>query len=132
MAGRRLSLLIDDPVPASVAAVLSARGHEVHFVGDLLPADASDALVALLAVERGWTLVTWNDPGARSADRADLDRIDFRGDESHARRLAERHLPQIEAAHTRAGGRPGWLEVVERSELLVRAADRLTPPKRRS
>src|SRR5262249_43509643 len=120
MARHRLSLLVDEPVPWPVVAALRARGHEVHLVADLLPAGASDALVGLLAAERGWTLVTWNDPGASSVGEADPARIDFRGDESHARRLVERHLPEIEAAHARAGGRPGWLEVVERSELLVR------------
>jgi hypothetical protein len=123
---RRLSFLVDEPVPASVVAALAERGHEVHLVGDLLPAGAADAVVALLAAERGWTLVTWNDPGVRSFARTDLDRIDFRGDESHARRLVERHLPQIESAHVQARGRPGWLEVVERSELRIRTAPERT------
>jgi hypothetical protein len=118
---RRLSLLVDESVPSSAIAALRRRGHAVHLVADLLPAGASDALVALLAAERGWALVTWNDPGAAAPGRADLDRIDFRGDESHAAQLAERHLPQIEAAHARARGRRRWLEVVERSEVLVRS-----------
>ena len=119
MPRRRLSLLVDEPVPRSVVNALRERGHEVHLVGELLPAGATDAVVALLAAERGWTLVTWNDPGRPVG--SGLGRIDFRGDEAHARQLAERYLPEIESALARARGRPCWLEVVERSELRVRA-----------
>jgi hypothetical protein len=114
-----LSLLVDEPVPASVVALLRERGHAVYLVAEVLPADASDALVAGAAREQGWTLVTWNQSPARGPSR-----IDFRGDESRAGALAARYLPDIEARLARTTKRPIVVEVVERVESSLRVVRR--------
>jgi hypothetical protein len=113
-----LSLLVDEPVPASVVALLRERGHAVHLVAEVLPADASDALVGGAARQQGWTLVTWNQRSPRGPSR-----IDFRGDESRAGVLAARYLPEIEARLARAK-RTTVVEVVERVESSLRVVRR--------
>ena len=116
-----LQLLFDEPVPASVVDLLRERGHAVHLVADVLPADAPDALVAATAEQHGWVLVTWNQTMPRGRSR-----VDFRGDESRARALAARYLPQIEARLTRAK-RPIVVEVAERVESTLRVVRRGAP-----
>ena len=113
-----LALLVDEPVPASVVDLLRERGHAVHLVADALPADAPDALVAALAGQQGWTLVTWNQRMPRGPSR-----VDFRGDESRARALAARYLPEIEARLAKTK-RPVVVEVVERVESTLRVVRR--------
>ena len=113
-----LQLLVDEPVPASVVDLLRERGHTVHLVADVLPADAPDALVAATAEQHGWVLVTWNQTMPRGPSR-----VDFRGDESRARALAARYLPQIETSLTRAK-RPIVVEVAERVESTLRVVRR--------
>jgi hypothetical protein len=113
-----LQLLVDEPVPASVVELLRESGHAVHLVADALPADASDTLVAAVAKQQGWALVTWNQVMPKGPSR-----IDFRGDESRARALAARYLPEIEARLAKAK-RPVVVEVVERVESTLRVVRR--------
>jgi hypothetical protein len=113
-----LQLLVDEPVPASVADLLRDRGHAVRLAADILPADAPDALVSAVAKEHGWTLVTWNQSMPRGPSR-----IDFRGDESRAHALAARYLPEIEARLATAR-RAVVVEVVERVESTLRVVRR--------
>ena len=113
-----LQLLVDEPVPVSVVDLLRERGFVVHLVADVLPAESPDALVAAAAKQQGWTLVTWNQAMPRGPSR-----VDFRGDESRARALAARYLPEIEARLARAR-RPTVIEVVERVESTLRVVRR--------
>jgi hypothetical protein len=113
-----LQLLVDEPVPASVVALLEERGHTVHLASNVLPADAPDALVAAVAKQQGWALVTWNQTMPKGPSR-----IDFRGDESRARALAARYLPEIETRLAKAK-RPVVVEVVERVESTLRVVRR--------
>src|SRR5580704_8099407 len=55
-----MTLLIDECVPHSVAAVFSNRGHTVHFVTDLLAAQAADPLIAVAGNRLEAIVVTWN------------------------------------------------------------------------
>ena len=53
-----MRFLLDHCVPASVASVLTDRGHAVFFLTDVLPQDAPDQIVARVSELNGFILVT--------------------------------------------------------------------------
>jgi len=104
-------LLIDENVPASVAALFAERGHEVRLVVDLFPAGSPDPVIAAMGDRMAAIVVTWDrdfdqlvrriPKGNRGLFRR-LGRISFRCNEAQGRRLLERWNQMIEYHHDRA------------------------------
>jgi predicted nuclease of predicted toxin-antitoxin system len=104
-------LLIDENVPNSVAQLFIERGHDVHFVRDLLPAGTPDPVVAAVGDSLSAIVVTWDRdfdsivrrvPAAGRARFRRLGRISFRCNEVRGRPLLEEWITMIELrfAHT--------------------------------
>lgn len=107
----QMLLLIDENVPDSVAKFLAARGHDVRFVRDLLPAGTPDPVIAVAGDRLSAIVVTWDrdfeqivrriPEGNRTAFRK-LGRISFRCNEAKGRELIERWIDHIEFHYERA------------------------------
>lgn len=107
----RMSLLIDENVPASVAEFFAARGHAVKFVRDILPAGTPDPVVATIGDKLSAIVVTWDrdfdklvsrvPSGNRTAFRR-LGRISFRCNEVEGKRLLEKWIDMIEFHYKRS------------------------------
>jgi predicted nuclease of predicted toxin-antitoxin system len=103
---QRMTLLIDECVPHSVAAVFSNRGHTVHFVTDLLAAQAADPLIAVAGNRLEAIVVTWNHKDFKSMTARvpegnvqkfrRLSRISFRMNESQGAHRAQELIESIE------------------------------------
>jgi predicted nuclease of predicted toxin-antitoxin system len=106
-------LLIDENVPASVAAVFVERGHEVRLVRDLVPAGTPDPVVAAVGDRLSAILVTWDrdfeslikriPEGNRTRFRR-LGRISFRCNEVRGKELLLKWIDYIEFHYHRAAG----------------------------
>ena len=104
-------LLIDENVPNSVARFFVERGHDVHFVRDLLPAGSPDPVIAVVGDRLSAIVVTWDrdfeqivkrvPEGNRTPFRR-LGRISFRCNETKGRQLVERWIDHIEFHYQRA------------------------------
>ncbi len=125
-ASPRMTLLIDECVPHSVADVFSKHEHTVHFVTDLLLAQAPDPLIAFAGNRLGAIVVTWNHkdfktmtarvpPGNVTKFRK-LGRISFRMNEARGARRAEELMPWIEFEHAQVQQRRDTRLLIEISE----------------
>lgn len=56
----RMTLLIDENVPNSVAEFFAGRGHHVSYVRDVLPAGTPDPVVARIGDRLSAIVVTWD------------------------------------------------------------------------
>ena len=102
----RMTVLIDECVPHSVAAVFKARGHTVYFVTELLLAQAPDPLIAVAGNRLEAIVVTWNHkdfktltarvPQGNVTKFRKLGRISFRMNEAKGARRAEELIEWIE------------------------------------
>lgn len=121
-----MTLLIDECVPHSVAAVFSRRGHTVHFVTDLLLAQAPDPLIAVAGNRLEAIVVTWNHrdfktmtarvpPGNVTRFR-NLGRISFRMNESRGARRAEELIEWIEFEYSQVQKRQDRRLLIEIGE----------------
>jgi predicted nuclease of predicted toxin-antitoxin system len=101
----RMTLLIDENVPNSVAQFFIDRGHSVSYVRDVLPAGTPDPVVARIGDRLSAIVVTWDrdfetiikrvPPGNKNAFRR-LGRISFKCSEPKGRALLERWINMIE------------------------------------
>ncbi len=101
----RMSLLIDENVPNSVAQFFADRGHHVSYVRDVLPAGTPDPVVAKIGDRLSAIVVTWDrdfetiikrvPPGNKNAFRR-LGRISFKCAEPKGRALLIRWINMIE------------------------------------
>ena len=57
---RRIPFLTDNNVPDSVGTYLTARGHSVVRMRDIMAVDSPDLIVALAAMNAGRVLVSWD------------------------------------------------------------------------
>lgn len=115
-------LLIDENVPLSVAQVLIDRGHDVHFVRDLLAAGSPDPVVAVVGDRLSAIVVTWDQDfdllvsripeGNRTRFRR-LGRISFRCSEVRGRALLEKWIDMIEFHYNRALTEPDIRMIVQ-------------------
>ena len=64
-----MKFLLDHCVPASVGAVLRERGHEVVVLTEVLPQDAADQIVAMVAELNECVLVTQDSDFKKIANR---------------------------------------------------------------
>jgi len=98
-------LLVDENVPQSVAEFFAARGHDVRFVKDILPAGTPDPVIAAIGDRLSAVVVTFDrdfealvkriPEGNRTRFR-NLGRISFSCNEAHGRRLVEKWIEAIE------------------------------------
>ena len=101
----RMTLLIDENVPNSVAEFFAGRGHHVSYVRDVLPAGTPDPVVARIGDRLSAIVVTWDrdfesiirrvPPGNKNAFRR-LGRISFRCAEPKGKALLIRWIDMIE------------------------------------
>lgn len=122
-------LLIDENVPASVAAVFAERGHDVKFVRDLLPAGSADPVIATIGDRLSAIVVTWDRdfetlvrrvPEGNRARFRRLGRISFRCNEVRGRKLLERWIDMIEMHFRRATEDPDVRMIVQIQESGVK------------
>jgi predicted nuclease of predicted toxin-antitoxin system len=107
----RMRLLIDENVPTSVAIYFESRGHEVHFVREVLPAGTPDPVVATIGDRLSAIVVTWDRDfdqivrrvpvGNRAAFRR-LGRISFRCNEALGLTLLKRWIDLLEFHYEQA------------------------------
>ena len=126
-------LLIDEDVPASVAAFFAERGHDVRLVRDLFAAGTPDPVIARLGDELGAIVVTWNQrdfrrlaarvPTGEPARLRRLGRISFRCHEAHGRRRAEELIEWIEFEYAQVQKRRDrrlLIEILESTFRVIR------------
>jgi predicted nuclease of predicted toxin-antitoxin system len=107
----RMSLLIDENVPSSVAQFFAERGHDVRYVRDVLPAGTADPVIARVGDRLSAIVVTWDrdfetivkriPDGNKTAFRR-LGRISFRCPEPKGRALLIRWINMIELHYAQA------------------------------
>jgi predicted nuclease of predicted toxin-antitoxin system len=107
----RMSLLIDENVPSSVAKFFAERGHDVRYVRDVLPAGTADPVVARIGDRLSAIVVTWDrdfetivkriPDGNKTAFRR-LGRISFKCAEPKGRDLLTRWIKMIELHYAQA------------------------------
>jgi predicted nuclease of predicted toxin-antitoxin system len=100
-----MPLLIDENVPNGVAEFFRARGHEIQFVRDVLPAGTQDAVIAAIGDRHSLIVVTWDRDFGKLITRVPagnvtrfrrLGRISFRCKETQGVRVAEKWIKHIE------------------------------------
>jgi hypothetical protein len=126
----RMTLLIDECVPHSVAEVFAARGHVVHLVTDLLGASAADPLIAVAGNRLEAIVVTWNHKDFRSMTARipqgnvqkfrRLSRISFRVNESRGAERARELVESIEFEYGQARKRGDPRLLMEIMETVFR------------
>lgn len=101
----RMLLLIDENVPDSVARYFAARGHEVCYVRDILPAGTADPVIAAVGDKLSAIVVTWDKDFRKLVERVPkggkagfrrLGRITFRCSEPRGLSQLERWIEHIE------------------------------------
>lgn len=122
-------LLIDENVPASVAEVFSARGHQVRLVRDHFPAGTPDPVIASIGDRLSAIVVTWDrdfdslvrrvPEGNRTRFRR-LGRISFRCNEARGRELLERWIEMIEFHYREAQAKADFRMLVQIQESGVK------------
>ena len=122
-------LLIDENVPASVAAFFASRGHEVRYVRELFPAGTPDPVIAAMGDRLAAIVVTWDRdfesivkrvPEGNRARFRRLGRISFRCNEAKGRDLLERWIGHLEFHYARASEEPDFRMIVQLQESGIR------------
>lgn len=124
-------LLIDENVPKSVADFCAARGHEVRYVRDLLPAGTPDPVVARIGDRLSAIVVTWDrdfdaivkrvPDGNKNAFRR-LGRISFRCSEPRGIALLAKYIEHIELNYRLAHETPDFRMIVQIQESGIKLA----------
>jgi predicted nuclease of predicted toxin-antitoxin system len=121
----RMTLLVDENVPNSVAEFFALRGHKVQFVRDLLPAGTPDPVIAKVGDRLSAIVVTWDRdfetivsrvPAGNKAAFRQLGRISFRCKETQGRLLLERWIALIEAHYEQCLGKSDFRMIVQIQE----------------
>lgn len=121
----RMSLLIDENVPNSVAEYFAQRGHDVRFVRDLFPAGIPDPVIAKVGDRLSAIVVTWDRdferlvsriPDGNKATFRRLGRISFRCNEVRGRALLERWIDLLEFHYQQSMERGDFRMIIQIQE----------------
>lgn len=126
----RMLLLIDENVPDSVAQFFAARGHEVRYVRDILPAGTADPVIAAIGDRLSAIVVTWDKDFDRLVSRIPegnktrfrrLGRISFRCNEANGLTQLKRWIGHIEMLYADAREQDDFRMIVQIQENAFKA-----------